>query len=78
MIENILKNTDQKLIGLGIGHGTKHVEEYYPNSLADVNIEEMAEKMYYQPVERGLEIKISAKMEHLEALNRQASYQRRS
>jgi putative ATPase len=39
--------------------------------------EEMAEKAYYQPVERGLEIKISAKMRHLENLNQQAIYKRR-
>jgi len=45
MIEQVLKETDQKLIGLGIGVGTKHVEEYYPNSLADVDIEEMTEKL---------------------------------
>lgn len=45
MIEKVLKETDQKLIGLGIGAGTKHVEEYYPNSLADVGIEEMTEKL---------------------------------
>lgn len=45
IIEKIAKETDQKLIGLGIGRGTKHVEEYYPNSLADVPVEEMAEKL---------------------------------
>lgn len=41
----VLKETDQKLIGLGIGPGTKHVEHYYPNSLADVGLEEMAGKL---------------------------------
>ncbi len=44
-------------------------ESYFP--------EEMAEKSYYQPVERGLEIKISAKMRHLQNLNEQAIYKRR-
>lgn len=39
--------------------------------------EEMDEKSYYQPVERGLEIKISAKMRHLKNLNQQAIYKRR-
>ncbi len=39
--------------------------------------DDMDEKLYYQPVERGLEIKISAKMKHLDALNRQAIYKRR-
>jgi cobalamin biosynthesis protein CobT len=45
VISDILRETDQKLIGLGIGPGTGHVEHYYPNSLADVNLEEMAEKL---------------------------------
>lgn len=45
MVQRILSETNQKLIGLGIGPGTKHVERYYPNSLADVNIKEMAEKL---------------------------------
>ena len=40
--------------------------------------DDMAEKSYYEPVERGLEIKISAKMEHLKNLNRQAIYKRRT
>ncbi|MFH1661623.1 MAG: VWA domain-containing protein [Candidatus Falkowbacteria bacterium] len=44
-VEQILKETSQKLIGLGIGKGTKHVEKYYPNSLADISAEEMAEKL---------------------------------
>ncbi len=39
---------------------------------------EMMEKKYYQPVERGLEIKISAKMKYLDALNQQAIHKRRS
>ncbi|MBN2646975.1 MAG: replication-associated recombination protein A [Thiotrichales bacterium] len=39
--------------------------------------EEMAQRNYYQPVERGLEIKISAKMRHLETLNQQARNKRR-
>ncbi|BBP45577.1 recombination factor protein RarA [Thiosulfatimonas sediminis] len=39
--------------------------------------EDMAQKAYYQPVERGLEIKISAKMRHLDNLNQQAIYKRR-
>ncbi|WP_321276237.1 replication-associated recombination protein A [Thiomicrorhabdus indica] len=44
-------------------------ESYFPK--------EMAEKSYYQPVERGLEIKISAKMRHLQSLNQQSIYKRR-
>jgi len=45
IIKSVIQDTDQKLIGLGIGPGTGHVENYYPNSLADVNLEEMAEKL---------------------------------
>lgn len=44
-------------------------ESYFPD--------DMPEQSYYQPVERGLEIKISAKMKHLDELNRQAIYKRR-
>lgn len=45
VVSGIVKETDQKLIGLGIGPGTEHVTHYYPNSLADVGLEEMAEKL---------------------------------
>jgi putative ATPase len=37
-------------------------ERYFP--------EELGELEYYQPVERGLEIKIKQKLDHLRALNR--------
>ncbi|HIE40373.1 MAG TPA: recombination factor protein RarA, partial [Thiomicrorhabdus sp.] len=76
-----LRNAPTKLMAnLDYGKGYRYAhdepeafaagESYFP--------EEMAEKNYYQPVERGLEIKISAKMKHLEALNQQAIYKRRS
>lgn len=45
VISDITKNTDQKLIGLGIGDDTEHVGEYYPNSLANISVEEMSEKL---------------------------------
>lgn len=45
-------------------------ESYFP--------EEMPEREYYEPVERGLEIKIAAKMQHLRELNAKAIYKRRS
>jgi cobalamin biosynthesis protein CobT len=45
MVNKIMQETDQKLIGLGIGGGTKHVEKFYPNSLADIDVKEMAEKL---------------------------------
>ena len=40
-------------------------ETYFP--------EELGEKIYYQPVERGLEIKIAEKLRRLRALNKQQS-----
>ncbi len=45
VIEEVARATDQKLIGLGIGPGTKHVESYYPNSIADVPVSEMASRL---------------------------------
>lgn len=45
VVSDITKNTPQKLIGLGIGRGTGHVANYYPNSIANVPVEEMAEKL---------------------------------
>lgn len=44
-IDEILKNTDQKLIGLGIGEGTKHVENFYPNSLANIEVKKMGKNL---------------------------------
>ena len=45
IVTGIMQGTDQKLIGLGIGHGTEHVERYYPNSVANIGVREMAEKL---------------------------------
>jgi len=45
VVKEILEKTDQKLIGLGIGSGTDHVSGYYPHSLADVPVKDMAEKL---------------------------------
>lgn len=45
MVERVMKETDQKLIGVGIGSGTRHVEGYYPHSMADVTVEDMAERL---------------------------------
>ncbi len=44
-VRKIMSETDQKLIGLGIGQGTDHVTNYYPNSIANINVAEMAEKL---------------------------------
>ena len=45
MIKKVLEETEIKLIGLGVGRGTEHVGEYYPNSIANVKVKEMAEKL---------------------------------
>ena len=76
-----LRNAPTKLMAdLNYGEGYRYAhdepeafaagESYFP--------ETMPERDYYQPVERGLEIKISAKMSHLRALNQHAIYKRRS
>ena len=75
-----LRNAPTKLMDdLDYGKGYRYAhdepeafaagESYFPD--------DMPEQSYYQPVERGLEIKISAKMKHLDVLNRQAIYKRR-
>jgi putative ATPase len=38
--------------------------------------EELRNKRYYHPVERGLEIRIAEKLKQLEALNESSSFQR--
>jgi len=45
VISTVTEKTRQKLVGLGIGSGTQHVERYYPNSLANVDVHEMADKL---------------------------------
>jgi cobalamin biosynthesis protein CobT len=45
IVSSISKETDQKLIGLGIGKGTDHVGYYYPNSVANIGVSEMSEKL---------------------------------
>lgn len=44
-VSQIMESTDQKLIGLGIGPGTDHVERYYPNSVANIGVREMSDKL---------------------------------
>ncbi|MBP9690711.1 VWA domain-containing protein [Candidatus Woesebacteria bacterium] len=45
VIKTIQEQSDQKLIGLGVGSGTEHVETYYPNSVANITVEQMAQKL---------------------------------
>jgi putative ATPase len=75
-----LRNAPTKLMkGMDYGKGYRYAHDepdafaagecYFPDTLP--------ERDYYQPVERGLEIKISAKMAHLRELNQSASIKRR-
>ena len=66
-----------KQLDVGAGYRYAHDEPdafaagecYFPDA--------MSEQVFYQPAERGLEIKINAKMTELAELNRQSSAQRR-
>jgi len=76
-----LRNAPTKLMAeLDYGQGYRYAHDE-PEAFAAGECyfpDDMTEKSYYQPVERGLEIKISAKMAHLKHLNHQAIYKRRS
>jgi cobalamin biosynthesis protein CobT len=45
VIEKILKNTDQKLIGLGVGRDTANVGEFYPNSIDSIMVTELPDRL---------------------------------
>lgn len=45
VISLIEKNTDIRLIGLGVGRGTEHVKDYYHESIANVQVKEMSNKL---------------------------------
>jgi nitric oxide reductase activation protein len=45
VLDRIRENTGQKLIGLGIGHGTGFVNEAYPNGEGDIDVNELPEKL---------------------------------
>lgn len=45
VVQKITKETGQKVVGLGIGRGTEHVKNYYPNSIANVEVRKMAETL---------------------------------
>ncbi len=44
-VGHVLKNTNQKLIGLGLGGGTEHVSKFYPTSLPNIKVEELVERI---------------------------------
>jgi len=76
-----LRNAPTKLMAeLDYGQGYRYAHDE-PEAFAAGECyfpDDMIEKSYYTPEERGLEIKISAKMEHLRQLNENAIYKRRS
>ncbi len=41
-VESVIKNTDQKLLGVGLGAGTEHVQRFYPVSLPNVDVKNFA------------------------------------
>jgi hypothetical protein len=45
VIEGLRTELPIKLVGLGIGLGTEHVDDYYPNSVANISIEQMVARL---------------------------------
>ena len=75
-----LRNAPTKLMSeLNYGQGYRYAHDEYEAFAAGECYfpDDMPERAYYQPVNRGLEIKISAKMEHLRQLNENAIHKRR-
>ena len=70
-----LRNAPTRLMKqLDYGKGYRYAHDE-PDAFAAGEVylpDELAGRQYYQPVERGLEIKLKEKLEHLRALNRQA------
>lgn len=45
IVKKVLEETNIKIIGLGVGPKTEHVSKYYPSSIANIKVKEMAEKL---------------------------------
>ncbi len=45
IVEEVIEKTDNKLIGLGVGPNTKHVEDYYPHHVADIPVEQIPNEL---------------------------------
>jgi len=45
VVKRIMDDSGQKLIGLGVGENTEFVEQYYPNSIANIDIQELPYKV---------------------------------
>lgn len=41
-VKKVISEDKIKVIGLGLGEGTGHVQRYYPNSVANINVEDLA------------------------------------
>lgn len=55
-VEKISKNGKVRVIGLGLGRGTEHVREYYPDSIANISVEELSKvlgKKLREVIEKG-------------------------
>ena len=71
-----LRNAPTRMMGeLGYGEGYRYAHDESDAFAPGVNYlpEELAGREYYQPVERGLEIKIAEKLKRLRQLNRDAN-----
>lgn len=44
-VKEARRKTNQKFIGLGLGSGTEHVKELYPNSIANISVKELPKKL---------------------------------
>jgi cobalamin biosynthesis protein CobT len=44
-VKKVTDKADCYLIGLGLGSGTKHVESYYPNSIANISAKDLSSKL---------------------------------
>jgi hypothetical protein len=43
VVDDITKEGKVKIIGLGLGRDTEHVKNYYPNSVANISVQELAQ-----------------------------------
>ncbi len=42
VVDDIIKDGNVKIIGLGLGRDTEHVKKYYPNSVANISVQDLA------------------------------------
>ena len=73
-----LRNAPTKLMkSLGYGENTATPDEPDAYAAGEDYFEDLEPRRYYQPVPRGLELKIRDKLEHLAELDRTSPRQRR-